>query len=60
MYDVDREPELSKEASFVLVLFLKMPLGGNIRESVEEEELFETSDTDGSDIDSVALVSSPP
>ena len=58
--DVDREPELSKA---LVVLFLRIPLGGNIlRESVEEEdELFETSDTDVSDIiDSVALVSSPP
>ena len=45
----------------LVVLFLRIPLGGNIlRESVEEDP-FETSDTDVSDIiDSVALVSSPP
>ena len=55
--DVDREPELLKA---LVVLFLRIPLGGNIsRESVEDDP-FETSDTDVSDIDSVALVSSPP
>lgn len=54
---VDREPELLKA---LVVLFLRIPLGGNIsRESVEDDP-FETSDTDVSDIDSVALVSSPP
>ena len=55
--DVDREPELSKA---LVVLFLRIPLGGNISRKSVEDDPFETSDTDVSDIDSVALVSSPP